>query len=330
MLEHTPEGLYCRDADVWIDPWRPVPRAVITHGHSDHSREGMGSYLCAAPGVPILRTRLGDGITIHGLAYGSVLRLGDVDLSFHPAGHLLGAAQVRLHRGGETWVVSGDYRVEADRTADAFEPVPCDVFITESTFALPLYRWRPQAEIMSDIATWWRINAANGRASVVAAYSLGKSQRLLAGLADAGAIGSIGPVVVHGAVARINDAYAAGGIALPVCAGVDERIEYGKSLVVCPPSALGSPWIRRFGDAATAMVSGWMQVRGQRRRRGVERGFVLSDHADWPGLLQAIAATGAQRVLATHGQVPTLVHWLGENGIQAAALATEFGGEEDA
>ncbi len=171
----------------------------------------------------------------------------------HP---LLGAAQVRLHAAGRTWLISGDYRVESDRTAAAFAPVPCDVFVSESTFGLPVYRWQPQAEVFADIAAWWRENAAAGRASVLAAYSLGKSQRLLAGLADAGAIGSVGPVVVHGSVARINEAYAAGGVALPACHGADDPVDLARALVVCPPSALGSPWIRRFGDAATAMVSG--------------------------------------------------------------------------
>ena len=327
MLEHTPDGLYCAAADVWIDPWRPVARAVITHGHSDHARSGMGSYLCAHEGLGVLRSRLGSEAKLQGLNYGEVLRLGRAELSLHPAGHLLGSAQVRLAVDGQVWVISGDYRVDVDRTATAFAPVPCHVFVTESTFGLPLYRWRPQTEIAREIAEWWAANAAAGRASVLAAYSLGKAQRVLAALQDHGMAGEI---VVHGAVAAINAVYAEAGIALPPCVSADAVVDRQRCLVVCPPSAVGSPWIRRFGDASTAMVSGWMQVRGQRRRRGFERGFVLSDHADWPGLLQAIAATGASRVLVTHGQVPTLVRWLRDQGLEAEALATAFGEEDDA
>ena len=326
MLEHTPDGLYCAAADVWIDPWRPVPRAVITHGHSYHSRSGLGSYMCAHEGLGVLRSRLGSEAKLQGLKYGEVLRLGRAELSLHPAGHLLGSAQVRLAVDGQVWVVSGDYRVDVDRTATAFAPVPCHVFVTESTFGLPLYRWQPQSEIARDIAEWWAVNAAAGRASVLTAYSLGKAQRVLAALQDHGVAGEI---VVHGAVAAINAVYAEAGISLPPCVSADAVVDRQRCLVVCPPSAVGSPWIRRFGDASTAMVSGWMQVRGQRRRRGFERGFVLSDHADWPGLLQAIAATGASRVLVTHGQVPTLVRWLRDQGLEAEALATAFGEEDD-
>ena len=327
LLVMSPEGLHCPSAGLWIDPWRPVPRAVITHAHADHARPGMDSYLCSTSCAPLLRARLGPEARIETLDYGERRALDGVQLSLHPAGHVRGSSQVRLEGAGGTWVAGGDFRTEADRTAEAFAPVPCDVFISESTFGLPLYRWRPQAEVIAGIARWWEGNAAAGRCSVLAAYSLGKAQRLIAGLRDHGCTGRI---AVHGAMAVVNAAYAEAGVELGAWEPVADGGTYAGSLVICPPAALGSPWIRRFGDAATAMASGWMQVRGQRRRRHVERGFVLSDHADWPGLLQAIAGSGARRVLVTHGQVPALVRWLQERGLDAAPLATEFGHEEDA
>lgn len=323
-----PEGLYCPPGDFYIDPWRPVDRAVITHGHGDHARWGNRHYLAAAPGKGILLSRLGTDINLEVLDYGHSITHHGVRLSFHPAGHVLGSAQVRLEYQGEVWVASGDYKVEPDGTCTAFEPVPCDTFITESTFGLPIYKWRPQAEIFADMNQWWAANAAQNRASVLFCYAFGKAQRILHGL-DPG----IGPILVHGAVEPLNRVYRAAGVPLPptqYVGDVSDPLLFKKAIVLAPPSAAGSMWMRRFGDYSDAFASGWMQLRGTRRRRGVDRGFVMSDHADWPGLLSAIHATGAQRVFVTHGQVHPLVRWLCEQGLQAQGFQTEYGGEEEA
>jgi putative mRNA 3-end processing factor len=324
LLVLRPEGLYCPAADVYIDPWRPVARAIITHAHADHARRGHGAYLAHEASAPLLRARLGNDIALQTLPYGERLWLHGVEVSLHPAGHVLGSAQVRLAHGGQVWVVSGDYRVEPDGTCTPFEPVRCDVFITESTFGLPIYRWRPQAQLMAEIRAWWQANAAQGRASVLYTYALGKAQRVLAGL-DRGP----GPIVVHGAVHAINHAYEQAGVRLPTAVPIDAvaKADWTRALVLAPPATQGSAWLRRLGDYADAMVSGWMQVRGQRRRRGVDAGFALSDHADWSGLLQAIVATGAPHVRVTHGYVAPLVRYLIEQGLDAQALATPYQGE---
>jgi putative mRNA 3-end processing factor len=322
LIVQRPEGLYCPPGDFYIDPWRPVARAVITHAHSDHARHGNGHYLAAAPAEGVLRARLGD-IALQTLHYGEAISHHGVTLSLHPAGHVLGSAQVRLEHGGQVWVASGDYKVAPDPTCTPFEPVRCDVFITESTFGLPIYRWCPDEEVFADINTWWARNVDHGRASVVACYSFGKAQRLLAGVDP-----SIGPIIVHGAVEPLNRAYRAAGVSLPdtqMVTDVKDKADLRRCLVVCPPSAVGSTWLRRFGDAQTGFASGWMQVRGNRRRGGYDRGFVLSDHADWPGLHQAIEATGAQRVIVTHGSASAMVRHLREKGLQAEAFETEYG-----
>lgn len=323
LIVHRPEGLYCPPGDFYIDPWRPVARAVVTHAHSDHARMGNAHYVAAAAAEGVLRARLGD-IHLQTLRYGERITHHGVTLSLHPAGHVLGSAQVRLEYKGEVWVASGDYKVAPDRTCAPFEPVRCDVFVTESTFGLPIYRWCPDGEVFAQIDDWWSRNVSHGRASVLCCYSFGKAQRLLAGVDP-----SIGPIIVHGAVAPLNDAYRAEGVALPETlsvADVKDRADLKRALVVCPPSAAASPWLRRFGaDAQTAFASGWMQVRGNRRRGGYDRGFVLSDHADWPGLMQAIDATGAQRIIVTHGSSTALVRYLGERGLRADVFETEYG-----
>jgi putative mRNA 3-end processing factor len=324
LVVHRPEGLYCPPGDFYIDPWRPVPRAVITHAHSDHARMGHGHYLAAQPSEGVLRTRLGE-IDLQTLAYGERIVHNGVALSLHPAGHVLGSAQVRLEHGGQVWVASGDYKVAPDKTCAPFEPVKCDVFITESTFGLPIYRWCPDDELFADINGWWGRNVLAGRASVLTCYSFGKAQRILSGVDP-----SIGPIIVHGAVEPLNRAYRAAGVELPptqMVTDVKDRADLKRALVVCPPSAAASPWIRRFGDASTAFASGWMQLRGARRRGGWDRGFVLSDHADWPGLMSAIGSTGANRIVVTHGSVPVMVRYLTEQGLQAEAFDTEYGGD---
>jgi len=322
LVIQRPEGLYCPPGDFYIDPWRPVPRAIITHAHADHARTGHGHYLAAAPAAGVLHARLG-AIDLQTLAYGERITHHGVTLSLHPAGHVLGSAQVRLEHGGQVWVASGDYKVAPDPTCAAFDPVRCDVFITESTFGLPIYRWRDDAEIFADINAWWQANADAGRASVLCCYSFGKAQRILAGV-DA----SIGPIVVHGAVEPLNQAYRAAGVALPptqLATELTDRNAYRGALVLCPPGAAASTWVRRFGDFSNAFASGWMQLRGARRRGSYDRGFVLSDHADWPGLMGAIAATGAPRVIVTHGSIPVMVRHLTEQGLAAEAFQTEYG-----
>lgn len=325
LIVATPQGLYCPQGDFHIDPWRPVARAVITHGHSDHARWGSAAYLCQTDSAPILRRRLGE-VAIETLDYGARVEINGVTVSLHPAGHVLGSAQVRVEHEGEVWVASGDYKTEADGVVAPFEPVRCNVFITESTFGLPIYRWRPQAEIMSEVNGWWRENAAAGRASVVFAYGLGKAQRLLAHLDP-----TIGPIVCHGAIEPMNEIYRAQGVRLPATRRVSDfsgKDAFARALIIAPPSAAGSSWMRRFGDYSDAFASGWMQIRGNRRRRGVDQGFALSDHADWPGLIEAIHATGAERIYATHGSIGALTRYLRDSGLDARTLPTEYGEEE--
>jgi len=328
LLQSTAAGLYCPDGDFHIDPWLPVPRAVITHAHSDHLRWGCGSYLVAAPGLAVTRARLEAGVSVQAVPYGEVVRFGGVQLSLHPAGHILGSAQVRVEKRGEVWVVSGDYKREPSPTCAPFEPLRAHTFVTESTFGLPIFRWPAEGAVFDAINVWWRANAAVGRASLLYGYALGKAQRLLAGV-DAG----IGPIATHGAVERLNELYRGEGIALPDTVSVSTMPAragaWGGALIVAPPSAHGSPWTRRFGEASTAFASGWMRIRGTRRRRAVDRGFVLSDHADWSGLIETIAETGAERVWVTHGYSAPLARLLGERGLDAMALATQFAGERD-
>jgi len=329
LVVQRPEGLYCPPGDFYIDPWRPVDRAVLTHAHADHARRGHANYLAAAPAEGVLRARLGE-ITLQPSEYGEVIEQRGVRISLHPAGHVLGSAQVRIEHRGQVWVASGDYFVSGagddNSTCAPFEPVRCDCFITESTFGLPIYRWRPQREVFAEIDTWWRANAAAGRASLLFGYSFGKAQRLLAGV-DA----SIGPILVHGAVETLNEAYRAAGVPLPatrLATEIEDKTLLQRALIVAPPSVQGSAWLKRFGDYGDAFASGWMQLRGARRRQGVDRGFVLSDHADWPGLQRAIAATGAQRVTVTHGYEAVMVRWLTDQGLQAGAFSTEYGADD--
>ena len=328
LLRVTTEGLYCEAGDFFIDPWRPVARAVITHGHADHARGGCASYLASVDGLPVLRARLGADAPISTVAYGETVQLNGVHISLHPAGHILGSAQVRVEHKGDVWVASGDYKNGSDPTCLAMEPVRCRVFISESTFGLPIYRWNHDDIVRSEILDWWTECKNTGRVALLLGYSLGKAQRLLAMVGHDG----LGPIVEHAAVASMTKAYREAGVALPQTRVAGEGMPeggWGGSLVLAPPSVQGTPWIRKFGEISTAFASGWMQVRGARRRQGFDRGFVVSDHADWPGLLEVIAATGAERVLATHGQVAVLSRYLSEKGIDAGPLATRWSGETD-
>jgi len=328
LVVMRPEGLYCPAGDFHIDPWRPVPRAVITHGHGDHARPGMGSYHCLADSLPILRWRLGEQ-DYHAHAPAQAFTLGRSQVSLHPAGHVLGSAQVRIESEGQVWVASGDYKRQPDPTCAAFEPVPCDVFITEATFALPVYRWPETAAVVDDIVQWRRQCAARGETAVLYCYALGKAQRVLAELRGR----DEPPVLLHGAIAAGVAVYRQAGIALADTEPVAEQPRGHDSagrLVLAPPSAAGSAWLRRFRHAQQGFASGWMRIRGNRRRRNYDRGFVISDHADWPALLHSIAQTGARRIIATHGNTDALIRHLREHGTAAEAFHTAYGDEEAA
>jgi putative mRNA 3-end processing factor len=326
LFRITERGLYCAAGDFYVDPWQPVERAVITHAHADHARPGSKSYLTARDGEAVLRLRMGPDAVIQTVGYGDRLALNRTQVSLHPAGHVLGSAQIRVEHAGEVWVISGDYKVASECTCAAFEPVRCHTFITESTFGLPVYCWRPQREIVDEIHAWWQANQREGRASLLYGYALGKAQRVLGAL-DA----SIGPLLTHGAVEAVNAAYRASGIALPpttYVTGIKDD-SWRRALVVAPPSAHGTPWSRKFAPSSSGFLSGWMQIRGTRRRRAVDRGFVLSDHADWPGLLDAVKASGAGRVWVTHGYSAVLARHLSERGLDARVVPTRFEGELD-
>ncbi len=326
LLIFAPRGIYCPEADIYIDPWRPVDRALITHGHADHARPGMGHYLSTAEAAPVIRHRLGE-IALDTVPYGETVEINGVRFSFHPAGHVPGSAQIRVERGGEVWVVSGDYKLQTDGINTPFEPVRCNTFITECTFGLPVFNWAPSKVVADEINAWWRANAAAGVFSICGAYSLGKAQRILAALDP-----SIGPILCHGAVEATNEVLRGQGIGLPethhVTSDTDVKAMRG-AFVLAPPSALGSTWAGRFKPASTAFASGWMALRGVRRRRAADRGFVMSDHADWAGLNTAIRETGAERVFVTHGYTSVFQRYLSEQGYDAGIVETEFGDETE-
>lgn len=324
LIRATDIGLYCPPGDFYVDPWRPVDKAVVTHAHGDHLTRGCGRYLVSEEGARVTRVRLDSEAVVETLPYGRSITQNGVTISLHPAGHILGSAQVRLEYKGHVAVVSGDYKVEPDPTTTPFEVVPCHTFVTESTFGLPIYHWPSADGVRRRMNAWWAANRDAGRASIVFAYALGKAQRVLAMLDPA-----TGPIYTHGAVERLNTAYRETGIDLPptTYATAERGKDWGGAMVVAPPSAHGSTWIRRFGDASTAFASGWMTVRGRRRRRGVDRGFVVSDHVDWTGLTETIRATGCERLLVTHGSVDSVVRWAREQGLDAHPLPTRYSGE---
>lgn len=324
LLEFNDRGIYCAQADVYIDPWKPVKRALITHGHSDHARWGHDYYLCTRSAKPVIRLRLGP-IQVETMNYGETRTINGVQFSFHPAGHIVGSAQIRVEYQGEIWVASGDYKLENDGLSEPFEPIRCHTFITESTFGLPVYKWRPQAEIYADINAWWLQNRTEGKVSVLAGYALGKAQRLMSGLDP-----SIGTIFTHGAVENVNEVLRTQGIKMPEAKRLTQatkKSEYPGSIIIAPPSAIGSPWVSRFSPSSLGLASGWMTLRGARRRRNADRGFVLSDHADWDELNTAIEATGASKVIVTHGYTEVFSRWLQEKGLEAYGVKTAFEGE---
>jgi putative mRNA 3-end processing factor len=331
LLTETSAGLWCAAGRFHIDPWEPVDRALITHAHGDHARPGNAAYLCSASCEPLLRRRFGPDVRIEAVPYGEQLTIDDVRVSFHPAGHVLGSAQIRIEGPDGIWVIAGDYKRAVDPTCDPFEPVTCDVYITESTFGLPIYRWDPTEMVIDDIASWWKLNADAGRTSALFCYTIGKAQRLLAELMRV----TDRTVYVHGMMLGMIDVYRQSGIAMLPVEPVIERTSRGRSkapsfageLVLAPLSARGTPWMRRLGDMSDAFASGLMRVRGVRRQRSYDRGFVLSDHADWPALLHTIAESGASRVLATHGHAEPLARYLKEQGLESGVIRTAWEGE---
>jgi putative mRNA 3-end processing factor len=326
MLTETSAGLFCPAGGFHIDPWQPVPRAIITHAHGDHARPGSDAYLCTTDCARLLRRRFGSDASIQTADYGEIVQLGSVEVSFHPAGHVLGSAQIRFSGADGVWVISGDYKRAADATCTLFEPLRCDTFITESTFALPIYRWDATDRVVDDIAAWWSDNATAGRTSVLFCYTIGKAQRVLAELGRL----TDRIVFVHGMMLPMIDAYREAGIHLLPVASATERprgSSFAGELVLAPLPARGTPWMRRLGEISDAFASGLMRVRGVRRQRAFDRGFVLSDHADWPALLGTIAETGATRVLATHGHAEPLARYLREMGQDAGIIRTAWEGE---
>ena len=327
LIKLTGKGLYCEAGDFYIDPWQPVKKAVLTHAHADHTYRGNQKYLVPAEGERLSRIRLGDDANIATQKYGETTAINGVKVSFHPAGHVLGSSQVRVEHQGEIWVISGDYKLMPDATCAPFEPVKCHHFITEATFALPIYRWQPTEIIFEQINDWWRGNREKGKVSVLFAYSLGKSQRIMNGIDR-----SIGRIFTHGAVEKLTEAYRQTGVDLPdttYVGAVENKKEFAGGLIVAPPSAHGTPWLKKFGAFSDGFASGWMMVRGARRQRAVDRGFVLSDHADWTELQAAIKSAEAETVYVTHGFVPELVRWLNENGQHAVPLKANYGDEEE-
>lgn len=327
MLSFDDNGIYCKQANVYIDPWKPVDKAIITHAHSDHARWGMKHYLAVHNAIPVLRYRLGQDISIQGVDYGEMFEMNGVRISLHPAGHIWGSAQVRLEYKGEIWVVSGDYKLQNDHISTPFELVPCHHFITESTFGLPIYNF-PETDIVhDDINTWWRQNKEEGKNSVILAYALGKAQRVINKL-DV----SIGDIYTHGAVDNINKLYAQQIGQLPPAKRIDASVntkDLQGAMIIAPPSADNTPWLKKLSPYKLGICSGWMQLRGARRRRGADRGFIMSDHCDWAQLNTAVKATCAENIYVTHGYKSIYAKWLQtEYGLNATEVETLYTGEQ--
>lgn len=323
LLVFNDKGIYCEQADVYLDPWLPVKNAIITHGHADHSRYGHQNYITHHTNVPIIKHRLGD-ISVTGKDWSETFIVNSVKFSLHPAGHIIGSAQVRVEYKGEVWVFTGDYKTEDDGIAVPYEVVKCNTFITECTFGLPAFKWLPQAEVMDSINTWWSENRAEGKTSILFGYSLGKAQRLLKYLDP-----TIGTIFTHGAIENMTRVVRP-LINMPPTTLITRETnkkDFSGSIVLAPPSAHGSVWIRKMTPFVTGSASGWMAFRGARRRRAIDKGFVLSDHCDWYGLLDSIKATGAEKIIATHGYTDIFSRYLRELGYDARTAKTQYEGE---
>ena len=330
LIDFTDKGLYCSAGNFYIDPWKPVDKAVITHGHSDHARWGSKSYLCHHFTKPVLQLRLGDN-DYQTVGWNEPVYINGVKLTLHPAGHIVGSSQVRVEHHGEVWVISGDYKTEDDGLSGAFEAVKCNTFVTESTFGLPIYNWKKQSDIYESIQNWVSNNQANGKASVLIAYSLGKAQRVLQAVMPVST-----NIFAHGAVFNMHETLLTAKIfpenTLPNITRVTPDMPkemFKNAVIVAPPSAESSPWMKKFTPYSLGICSGWMQVRGNQRRKNADEGFVLSDHCDWKGLLQSVEATGAEKVFVTHGFQSVFARYLNEAGIEAAEIKTEYGTDEE-
>jgi putative mRNA 3-end processing factor len=329
ILVPTPSGVCCNPGGFHIDPTRPVEKALITHGHSDHARAGHGAVLATQETLDVMRIRYGDSFagSTQAIGYGEALKLDGARVSFHPAGHVLGSAQIRVECNGLRVVASGDYKDVPDPTCTPFEPLKCDVFITEATFGLPVFRHHDAAGEIAKLLQSVRLFPE--RAHLVGAYTLGKAQRVM-GMLRAARYDK--PIFIHGAIESTTRYYQDRGIDLGQVelARDANKAELAGRIIICPPSALGDLWSRRFPDPVAAFASGWMRVRARARQRGVTLPLVISDHADWDGLTAAIAATGASEVWVTHGQEDALVHWCQTNGLKARPLdIVGYGDEED-
>ena len=326
VLEFRPEGIYCSQGDFYIDPWRPVDKALITHGHADHARFGSKKYLCTDIAAPVIRHRLGN-VAIETIPYEKELSLNGVNVSFYPAGHVPGSAQILIEIKGERWVVSGDYKVVDDGLSTPFKPIKCHSFISECTFGLPAFNWSPQEQVFKEINSWWRQCTSDGLTPILAAYGLGKAQRLIAGLDT-----NIGPILTHGAIEKTNQIMRDQKIAIPETFLVTSKLDlanFKNAIVIAPPSALSTSWVKKFGKISTGYASGWMAIRGIKRRRAADKGFVISDHADWNGLNLAIKETEAEKIFVTHGYTDSFSKWLQFKGLNASVVKTEFTTTED-
>lgn len=327
LISFTENGLYCAQGDFYIDPWKPVERAVITHAHSDHARPGSRYYFSHQDTAFLLKARLGPEISVSAADYGEGFTANGVQVTLYPAGHIIGSAQIAVSYKGETWVVSGDYKLQNDGITSPFEPVKCNTFITESTFALPVYQWKEQEEIISRIHHWVLENQQANRYSVLSAYSLGKAQRLIHSLSAWGH-----SFFAHGAVYNMHEAVRQfknlPEITYLKADTPKEAVK--KGIIIATSSAIDSPWIKRWTPYVLGVCSGWMQVRGAQKRRNADAGFVLSDHADWPGLLDAVLATEADCVYTTHGFSAQLARYLHETyQLKTGIVKTAFGEEEE-
>ncbi|MCF4100343.1 ligase-associated DNA damage response exonuclease [Gillisia sp. M10.2A] len=323
LLAFNKKGIYCAVANVYLDPWRPVEKAIISHGHADHSRYGHKKYITHHTNVPIIKHRLGE-IEVTGKDWGETFTINGVKFSLHPAGHIIGSSQIRVEYKGEVWVFTGDYKTEDDGVAVPYEVVKCNSFITECTFGLPAFKWVPQKEVMTDINEWWQQNKQDGRASILFGYSLGKAQRLLKHLDPC-----IGKIYTHGAIEKMTE------VIRPLMNFPETTLitrdtkkdELKGNIILAPPSAQGTPWLKKMVPYVTASASGWMTFRGARRRRAIDRGFVLSDHCDWEGLISSIKATGCEKVICTHGYTDIFSRYLIEQGYDARTEETQYEGE---